>query len=254
MPQVSRVVAVVNDLKDLNFVAQKSVELAKIYNASIEVLFVKEKHFTIDSLFFDDEVLNKDKVEQELKKSFQKLDAPKGIAYFVKIDDTADRVWSLVRDEKDAIVVMPFYKDISKEVVNNVSCDVYILKDDVKTKKALIVVDDLDDIKQIKSKLQALNIEIDEVAYNYNYIAPTAVTDPVVDTNMGIEQELLQMQENQFKELLQKEGLKGRLFINSLDEDLELIDFINSKTDDLIVLSSNDIDIEDIKANVYYIR
>ena len=45
--------------------------------------------------------------------------------------------------------------------------------------------------------------------------------------------------------------LKGRLFINILDGDLALIDFINSKTNDLIALSSNEIDIE---ANVYRIR
>ena len=48
-----------------------------------------------------------------------------------------------------------------------------------------------------------------------------------------------------------KEVLKGRLFINILDGDLALIDFINSKTNDLIALSSNEIDIE---ANVYRVR
>ena len=47
---------------------------------------------------------------------------------------------------------------------------------------------------------------------------------------------------------------KERLFINNLDENLELIDFINNTKDDLITLSSNEIDIENIKGNSYIIR
>jgi len=250
MTNISRVIAVINDLKDLESVAKKSVKLANIYNASIEVLFVKEEHFTLDSLFFDNEVLNKEKVEHELRDSFEKLNPPKGVAYFVKIDDTASRVWSLVRDEKDAIVVMPYYKGISKEVVNKVGCDVYILKDSININSATIVIDNLHLIDSAINRVKELNLDIDEIIYNYQYtISPNL--DPTIDTSLLLEEEILKIEEKEFNKIIKSLNIGGKMFINNFYLDDNGQNYINQKTNSLIVFNKGCLDMDDIAQNLF---
>jgi len=230
MENIKRILAVINQVEDIDFILSKAFKMAEIFNANVDVLYVYETPlYDIDELFMlKDNTIDKVQIKKQIKeaiKHYSKAD----VAVLVKIDDTIDRVWDFVRDDLSVLVVAKYYKSINLSPLKQ---PLLIAKNSIlKYSKAVLVVDSLVNLKSL------INNKISKecfLIYNYYYIPDTAIITPEISVGIDNNMILLENEEKQFKELLDKLALNGEFFTNGMLDDIALDEYIKQNNFDLL--------------------
>ena len=108
----NKVLAVLNDIEELDMVLKKAISLSQEKKAVLEVLFVhEEKIFGLPDFFRfketpEKDVANKDKIKKEIESKLTTLGSKQEHIVLVKIDDTVDRVLELTKGDESATIVL----------------------------------------------------------------------------------------------------------------------------------------------------
>ena len=225
--EIKRVLIVLNELQDMQSVIDRGFEFANNFNALVEILYVHETPlFDIKELFSDKE-FNKDEVKAKIEEHIERY-SQNDIPIFVKIDDTQDRIWDLLRDDKETLVVQKYHKDITPKVIDTIKQPIFIIKQNSKIENLALLFESLEDIDEVIEFIKSNITNSIELVYNFIYIPATDPIDPVVSTSYIESEVLLNIQEEQFSKLKQKHNLNGKMFINSVYEEIELKEYLNN--------------------------
>jgi len=234
--KVTRVLAVLNKLSDSNEVLSKSFELAKKFNAIIEVLFVYEKPlFDISELFTNNNI-DKNAIKSEIKNEISKL-TTEDIAIFIKINDTANRVWDLLRDDKSSLIVTK-YNETTMDISEKNSSPIYIIKQNSlninDSSASALIFESIENIESCIKSTKEFSNNL-ELIYNYLYLAYSDPIDPMLSGFGAVDNEiLLQTQEEIFKEIKKEQNLDGEIFINGMNQELTISQYLNKKNFSLV--------------------
>ncbi len=228
MKKVTRVLAVINNIEDINLILKKSFLFANKFNAKVEVLFVYEEPiFSIEKIFkLEDDTINKEKIKNEIKKELQKF-TNEDIAVFIKIDDTADQIWDLIKDDLETLVIHKFNKEISKSIISTIKQPTLFIKDDKKYSKYIILVDSLINLEELINEYKKVFGENYFIIYNFYYIPDTSALDPAITIGIDTNLEILENEEKIFNELKDELNFKGEFFVNSMLGEITLSEYIN---------------------------
>jgi hypothetical protein len=223
--KISRVLALINSLDSAQKTLAKAFEIADIFSANVEVLYVKEEPiFDIEDLV-NDSNFDIEATKKRLKELVDSFDA-KDVAIFVKISDSASQAWELLRDDKSSLIVTPF-SEISKDIAQKNNSMLYLIKESSNISKIALYFESIEDIEDYLELLRAISEQI-ELIYNYNYINYSDPVDPVLGAFSIDNQALLESQEELFDNLKKRYHLDGKMFINSINNDTDLITYLNN--------------------------
>lgn len=238
---IKRVLIVLNELQDIQNIIDKGFDFANIFNAIVEVLYVHETPiFDIKELFIDNK-FNENLVKNRIKELIESK-TNEDIAIFVKIDDTQDRIWDLTREDKETLVVTSYHKDITLKIIDTCKQPLFIFKQDIKLEKIALIFENFEGIDDSLEFLKNSISKDIELIYNFNYIPNIDPADPLVSTTYVDNEILLQTQEELFTNLKKKYNLNGKMFINAVSSEDELIDYLNNSDYSLITLAKMDND------------
>jgi len=236
MKPIEEILLVLNNFENLSNILEKTFALAKKTNAKVSILYVYEKPlFSIEELFKNsDATLNKQKVQEYLRKKSQAY-TQEDIAIIVKIDDTANQAWDIVRDDRGFLIVTPYHQAVSKELLKRLKQDIFFIKSNaIAYQKGVLVTETLLQIQESITSYQELFSKDIEIIYNFYYIPDAATLDPALTLGIDTNLELLETEEKLFEEFLQEHHLKGEFFVNALLGDITLVEYINSNNFDII--------------------
>ena len=239
-----KTLAVINEIEDIRNILQKSIEFAK--DDILEILFVHEEElFELPDLFrpdyLEDDNIDKDAIKKSIKTILKDLSYNKDVAIFVYINDTISRVEALLRGVSSFIVTK--YNDATKGLADT-QFKVLFLKEFAKIYKHIalnVELSDKDDelIGFAKRHFRDATIEL-----IYNYIHITSADLMTIDPLIGIsndpflDEELKDAHKDRFNTLLKKHQLNG-IFLEDIENEEELIEYINKNSFDLAIIPSN---------------
>lgn len=241
MKEVNKIFALINSIDDAKEILLKAKELNLKFNATIEVVFVKEEPlFSIDS-FFKDKEFNKEEVKKFLKELTDEI-FNKDVAIFVYISDSKDRVEHLANGKKDVLVVTKFNKEIFSDILD-IELTTLIFKKELK--ECAFLVEDMLDIEENIEFLQKICPNL-YLIYNFIYLPAISAIDPLTEFPIDLE-----VQEEVFKEqfnaIKSKFNIDGEFIFNygGLEEILA-----TKNIDSLAFVESVSLDLEELNCNI----
>ncbi len=238
---------VLNSLNYLELILKKALFLAKKFNANIEVLYVEERAlFDINEVLYQSE-FNQEEIKNKIKEVVSKL-TNSDIAIFVKIDDTQDRVWDLVRDRKDILIVTEYNEDTTYKLIKNIKQSIYIIKShNFEYNSSVLIIDTLK-INECLNFSKSNFKNIDEIVYSFNYVPYIDPIDPITTVAIENGELILKTEQDEFNKLLKEHNINGKIFINGYFENLSLQEYINRY--DFAIICRKDDEILDTLDNI----
>ncbi len=235
---ISKIIAVLNDFSLADVLLRKTFDFANLHDASVEILYVHESPlFDIPDYFSSavEEGLDKAKIKQEIKAKVAVISPKKEPAILVQIDDTADRVWALAREDAGILIITTYHDGITQKIIDKVSQPLLILKTEVDSYKKLALVlnatnESVACIEHVKSSFKESDIHL---LYDYRY-----VVDPSMEVDVENMQVIEQAQREAFEKLKKESGLEGDFFIDGSFFGDDLVQYIQSKVFDITYLCS----------------
>ncbi len=225
------ILVALNSLEDLNKILEKSFNLADKFNSNIEILYVEEKALFDVNELIEGSNFDKDLIKQKINDTVKNY-TNNNIPIFVKISDTASRVWDLARDRENILIVTK-YNQYTSDIIANNSNSFLILKDIKDSYQKIAVVINSLDINNCISLIKE-NISNDiELIYNFDYTPYIDPIEPLSSINIADSDFLLENGQEEFNKLLKKLNLNGKFFINNHLEEEHIANYINNF--DLIV-------------------
>ena len=245
-----KTLALINEINDIKEILQKSLKFVK--DDTLEVLFVHEEElFNLSKIlkaqFFKDEKLDKEAIKEKIKQTLKELGYSKDAAILVYIGDTLSTIEDTQKDINPFIVTK--YNKATRALAKS-SFRVLFLKTNCDNYKNIVINVTLNDndsklIEFAKENFPDANIEL---VYDYIYIITTdiAVTDPLIGANLDVylDEEVKSEYKKRFEELLKKYNLSGK-FLEDLQNQEELITYINSNNFDLAIFVDDNRDLID---------
>ncbi len=242
MEKIKEILVVLNSFENLSTILEKSFNLAKKIDARVSILYVYEKPlFSIEEIFkLNDSTIDKEKIKEHIKQEVSKYSDDE-VAILVKINDTADQAWDIVKDDTSFLIITPYHKEISKELLKTLKQNIFFIKSDtLEYKKGSLITETLLGLEDsIKLYKELFNVDI-EVIYNFYYIPDAAAIDPALTIGLDPNLELLETQEKLFNDFLKEHNLKGEFFVNSFLGELTLVEYVNSNSFDLVWYRKDD--------------
>jgi len=230
--QISRVLIVLNKIKDSNIVLQKGFEVANKFKANVEVLFVYEKPlFDIEELY-KDKTVDKKAITNKLKEQIATI-ASKDTAVFVKIDDTPDRIWDLIKDDTDTLIVAQYSSDTTANILSVCKQPLYVVKTKQAIQKSALYFEETESIENCINL--ANNFGNIELFYNLAYMPNIDPIDPTMGGNFYENELLIESQKEIFTNLKEVYDLSGEMFINSRRDGEYFVDYFNNSSFDLVL-------------------
>lgn len=243
MQSVKKIIAVLNDFSMIDEVLDKTFAFAKNYQAVVEILYVHEMPlFEIPDLFHSgdsDLPLDKNKIKTAILEKVDTYNYKKTPAVFVKIDDTADRVWALAREDSETLVIATYQKDVTIKLLNKITQPLLVIKSKTHTyqKMALIVDAASPSIKCIEDAKNYFPQVTIELIYDYRYIV-----DPGMEASIQNIQIIEEAQKEAFEALKEESGIDGKFFIDGEFLGNELHDYLQENNFDLLYICSHEDD------------
>ncbi len=234
----TKIIAVLNDFSLVDTLLKKTFDFAYENGASIEILYVHESPlFDIPDYFRGDTKgeLDKEKIKQKIKDKVATLKPKRDPAIFVQIDDTADRVWALAREDQSYLVITAYHDGITHKIVDKISQPILVLKSPIDRYKKLALIlnathTSIHCIEEVKSHFKESDIHL---LYDYRY-----VVDPSMEVDLQNMQIIEQAQREAFEKIKQESGLEGDFFIDGSFFGNDLLEFIQTKAFDITYLCS----------------
>jgi len=252
MKEIKKIIAVLNDFETADAVLSKALILSKEQDALLEIIFVHEESFFKLPDFFrfkespPEEIVDKEKIREEVADKIAALGAKEGCPVLVFIDDTADRVLLQTKDEKEAIIVMSYHEKIAKDLIKKSHLPVLIIKNNTidDYEKIVVPVDfspaSKESIVLAKALFQTKEIEL---VHDYRALYMEGFMDSEGFAELGAAVELTDIEkkaaEDNFEALLQEMQCKGYFITEKTSPKEDLSDFIQRNGNDLAVIGSN---------------
>ncbi len=240
MQSVKKIIAVLNDFTMIDEVLGKTFSFTQKYHAIVEILYVHERPlFEIPDFFRSGEQelpLDKEKIKASILEKVNTFDFEKTPVVFVKIDDTADRVWALAREDKETFVITGYHKDITQKLVSKLAQPILVLKSNTQTyQKMALIVDAGSPSAQCIERAKSYFPQIDiELFYDYRYIV-----DPTMEADLQNVQIIEEAQKEAFKALKEESGLEGKFFIDGDFLGTQMSDYLQEKDFDILYVCSH---------------
>ncbi len=255
---MKKIIAVLNDFKTADDVLEKALELSFKQRAMLEILYVHEEPlFDIPDYFRSDEsiknnLLDKDKIKKEIENRVSKIKKDHDFAVLVYINDTADRLATLIKEDSDVFVITAYHEKITKKLLKKSHFPVLVIKNSTKEYKKIVIPVDLSENSLPCISFAQTLFEKDkmQLLYDYRYIIDVSLIDadylgistsaPIMDTQINQQRE--EDDKKTFEDLKNKTGLKGDFIEESLSVEEDLSQFINVNHSDLTILCSDEED------------
>ena len=238
----NKIVAVLNDFDMAIAVLTKAFHFATEHGAVVEVIYVHEKPlFELPDYFLCDEkiaegTLDKERVRAEIRKRIDSLDYDEECALFTYIDDTADRVAHLVKEDKDVLIVTAYHPSITKSLLTKLSQAILVLKGSQDTYHDIALSINVNShsmtcITSVEAFFNKSNLHL---LYDYRY-----VVDPSMELDLQNLALIEESQKNTFEALKKESRLDGKFFVDGSFLGDELVTYINKKDFALVIVCSN---------------
>ncbi len=240
MQSVKKIIAVLNDFTMIDEVLGKTFSFTQKYHTIVEILYVHERPlFEIPDFFRSGEQelpLDKEKIKASILEKVNTFDFEKTPVVFVKIDDTADRVWALAREDKETFVITGYHKDITQKLVSKLAQPILVLKSNTQTyQKMALIVDAGSPSAQCIERAKSYFPQIDiELFYDYRYIV-----DPTMEADLQNVQIIEEAQKEAFEALKEESGLEGKFFIDGDFLGTQMSDYLQEKDFDILYVCSH---------------
>lgn len=252
---MEKIVVVLNDFEKVDELLQKAIKLSQKHDTFLEVLYIHESplfdlpdYFRLDKSIHDN-IIDKEKVQKEIKERILKLGFTKNYVTLVFVDDTINRVLTQTSEDTETLIIMAYHKKITQQLIKKSHLPLLIIKNSVIDYKKIILPVDLGENMYNCIKLANTifpNIE-KRLLYDYRYVIDTSILDTdnlVLSTpdpilNAEINEELKKSQLYEFEVLKKETGLDGDFIEESLSIEDDLSQYINMNHFDLTILCSN---------------
>ena len=240
MQSVKKIIAVLNDFAMVDAVLEKTLYFAQRHHAFVEVLYVHERPlFEIPDFFRsgkEELPLDKEKIKASILEKTNSFGFEKRPVVFVKIDDTADRVWALAREDKETFVVAGYHKDTTQKLVSKTAQPILVVKgkSDRYRKIALVLNAGTPSFECIENAQNCFPESNIELFYDYRYIV-----DPTMEAGLQNVQIIEEAQRDAFEELKAQSGLEGKFFIDGDFLGMQMSKYLQEKDFDMLYVCSH---------------
>lgn len=234
MKKIRKIIAVLNDFSMLDEVLNKTFTFSHIYDAHVEILYVHETPlFEIPDLFTKEntKIFDTAIVKKELEKKVTMYTTKYKPVIFVQIDDTANRVLAVAKEEKETIIIAAFHPETTENMIHKVFQTVLVIKTKIDTYEKISLAINLESEagqcpEEVKNMFKKCNIRL---FHDYHY-----VVDPRIELDLSNIKIMEDSHKEVFKKVKQKYALEGDFFINSFLLNDELEQYFNPNKFDLL--------------------
>lgn len=255
MHHITKIVAVINDLKMIDTLLTRALTLSKRQDARLEIIYVHEEElFDLPEYFRlkelpQDEPVDQPKVRKEITSRLMALGGDEETPILVFIDDTVDHVMRELEEVTDAMIVMTYHEKTAKALIKKSHLPVLMIKNDITDEYMNIALPV--DLSPVSKKSIALAKQLFPTGdiillHDYRAVYLEEFMDPDGMTTIDLDLELSDLQKAETKsafEALQHEvGCEGRFLTVRASIQEDIFDFVHDVGNDLIVLGSNNAD------------
>jgi len=248
---MQKIIAVLNDFKTADDVLEKALELSSKQKAMLEILYVHEEPlFDIPDYFRSDEsikgnLVDKDKIKKEIEDRVSKIKDDHDFAVLVYINDTTDRLVTLIKEDSDIFVITAYHEKITKKLVKKSHFPVLVIKNRAKEYKKIVIPVEMSkgSLKCIDFAKTLFSRDKIRLLHDYRYIVNPYTMDinylgvPSIEPTINIE---IQEQKKESFEALKKDtNLQGDFIEEDLSIEEDLAKFIEENGFDLTILCSD---------------
>jgi len=235
---IKKIIVVLNDFMMLDTILEKTFYFAKRYHSIVEILYVHESpFFDIPNFFHSGEknTLDKEKIKLSILEKVHTFTIEKEPVVFVKIDDTANRVWALSHEDKDTLIITTYQKKITHKLISKITHPTLIVKNTTQEYRKIALIINTESpssqcIEMMQTHFPQSHITL---FYDYHYII-----DPEMETSLQNIQMIENAQREAFKQLKQESALEGKFFIDNNFLGTELNTYLQEKKYDMVYICS----------------
>ena len=243
MKPINNILAVIDDSKLSSEILKKSIELAKRFDAHLIILHTIHIPFLSLKLYADEVPIDKEEIKEKIDATFDILNEEAQIKHhtLVYFGDASDRAClEATRDDVDMIVGG---SDINFEkLLREINKPILVIKDSCKTYNNMLIPTDLSEkskeaIAFVKTHFPNQHLKL---VYGYESIAMVTTMYDINYTEMiSYQQENKAIATNLLKEFEEKVGVKGTLTDATFSLSSGILDYIEKKNPDLVVVASH---------------
>jgi len=251
-----QIVVLLNDLESIDTLLEKAMDFAKRHQTVLEIVYVHEEPlFDIPDYFLSDEDItnnhiDKEKIKRRIQTHLDNFEIQNKIAILVYIDDTVDRLLTILKDRKETLIVSSYHKILSPLLIKKTPYSYWFIKNNLNHYKKIILPLDLHEKSKksiqiaqhlfTQSHLEILHdyrylLDVLSVREDYLNVVPLTLDIDLVQ-NKAIEQE----QKNIFESYKNEFNIDGTFMEGSRSIGDDLIDYIKKKSYDLTLLHRQD--------------
>jgi hypothetical protein len=203
-----KVLLVLNDIEDLDQMLKVAQYFTSKRDTILEILFVYEKaFFDLPDLFAHDGIyIDKDKIKKAIKKIVKKE-----CAIFVYIDNSAQRVIQLTKNQEDILIITKYHKKITKNLIKNLTKSILILKNQNINFEKLIIPITIEDRTNLCIQLTST-------------IFPTSDIKLLYAFRHLLSKELKNREYKEYESIKKKFNLKGETINENFSTEIEFIE------------------------------
>lgn len=252
---MKKIIVVLNNFQKVDDLLQKAINISQKHDAFLEVLYIHESAlFDLPDYFraeesFNDNGVDKDKVEKEIKERILKFGFENDYAILVFVADTIDRVLINTREDTQTLILIEYHKDITQQLVKKSHLPLLIVKNSVIDYKKIVLPVDLgENMNKCINLADTIFPNIEKrLLFDFRNVVDTGILDvdnfviPTVNPllNIEINKELKKNQLNAFEDLKKKTGFDGAFIEESGSLEDDLSHYINISHSDLTILYFN---------------
>jgi len=255
--QYNRIVVLMNDFETIDTLLEKAVAFSQEHEALLEILYVHEEPlFDIPDFFLSDKAIHqnqidKEKIKDKIEEHLESYNLEKPVAILVYLDDTQHQLLNLLKEDKKALVLTPYHKDLTPELIANTPYSFWIIKnkEGKKYEKILFTTDLSEEAKAyIPIAQHIFGASHIHLFYDYQYILETLVlredyfniTPVPIDVDMQLNEIKKAQALEQFNQLKKEFNLEGTFMEGEAFLEDDVATFIENDAFDLVIMYRKD--------------
>ena len=252
---MEKIVVVLNDFEKIDDLLKKAIMLCQKHNSFLEVLYVHESPlFDLPDFFrakesINDNVIDKDKVEKEIKERILKFGFTKNYAILVFDGEIIGSVLNQTREDKKALILIAYNKEFTHQLVKESDLPLLIIKNSVVDyKKIVLPINFSENTNKCINYANTIFPDSEKkLLHDYRYVDDTSVLDddnfvmaaPNPILNAEINEEFKKNRLYEFEVLKKETGFEGDFIEESISLEDDLCTYIDMNHFDLTVLCLN---------------
>lgn len=252
---MEKIVVVLNDFEKIDDLLKKAIMLCQKHNSFLEVLYINESPlFDLPDFFrakesINDNVIDKDKVEKEIKERIFKFGFTKNHAILVFDSGIIGRVLNQTREDKKALILIAYNKEFIHQLAKESDLPLLIVKNSVVDyKKIVLPINFSENTNKCITYANTIFPDSEKkLLHDYRYVDDTSVLDddnfimaaPNPILNAEINEEFKKNRLYEFEVLKKETGFEGDFIEESISLEDDLCTYIDMNNFDLTFLCLN---------------